>query len=333
MNVKITRSKFESLVEDLVDRSFKALEQALSDSKMSKDEITNILLVGGMTRMPMVQSKVEAYFGRAPRKDVNPDEAVASGAAIQGGVLSGDVNDVLLLDVTPLSFGIETMGGVMTKIIEKNTTIPTEGFQTFSTAEDNQDAVTIHVLQGERPSAAQNKSLGQFNLEGIPPATRGTPEIEVKFKLDADGILEVSAEEKKTGIKQNITIQANGGMSDEDIENAIRQAEENKEADELFSKQVEERNKSESLIYAVNKRMDGATDDNVSAKITALQTAVNDNNLDEMIAKQAELQTAIQDWNAAQQPQADVDAPEAESEAESTETDNVVDAEFEEIKD
>lgn len=218
MNIKVTRAKLEALVEDLVQRSLEPLKVALADADLSVNDITDVILVGGQTRMPMVQKKVAEFFGKEPRKDVNPDEAVAVGAAVQGGVLAGEVKDVLLLDVTPLSLGIETMGGVMTKLIEKNTTIPTKANQVFSTAEDNQSAVTIHVLQGERKQAMYNKSLGQFNLEGINPAPRGMPQIEVIFDLDADGILHVSAKDKQTGKEQKITIQASGGLSDAEIE-------------------------------------------------------------------------------------------------------------------
>lgn len=335
MDIQLTRAKFQSLVEPLIDRSFKAIDQAISDAGMSKTEITDILLVGGMTRMPLVQEKVSNHFGKEPRKDVNPDEAVATGAAIQGGVLSGDVNDVLLLDVTPLSIGIETMGGVMTKLIEKNTTIPTEATQQFTTAEDGQQAVTVHVLQGERKQAVDNKSLGQFELRGIPVhLKRGEPQIEIKLSLDADGILQVTAEEKKTGIKQEIRIEANGGMSEDEIAQAIQEAEANSEADAKFEKLVEETNKSETLIYGVKSRMEGAEDATVTAKIEALQAAVTAKDIEAMTSAQSELQGAIQQWNtdqqAAQQPQGDV---EQDVQAESTQDDGISDAEFEEVKD
>ena len=335
MDIQLTRAKFQSLVESLIDRSFKAIDQAISDAGISKSEITDILLVGGMTRMPLVQEKVANHFGKEPRKDVNPDEAVATGAAIQGGVLSGDVNDVLLLDVTPLSIGIETMGGVMTKLIEKNTTIPTEATQQFTTAEDGQQAVTVHVLQGERKQAVDNKSLGQFELRGIPVhLKRGEPQIEIKLSLDADGILQVTAEEKKTGIKQEIRIEANGGMSEDEIEQAIQEAEANSEADAKFEKLVEETNKSETLIYGVKSRMEGAEDATVTAKIEALQAAMTAKDVEAMTSAQAELQGAIQQWNtdqqAAQQPQSDV---EQDVRAESTADDGISDAEFEEVKD
>ena len=258
MNIKVTRAKLESLVEDLVQRSLEPLKVALADADLSVGDITDVILVGGQTRMPMVQAKVSEFFGKEPRKDVNPDEAVAVGACVQGGVLAGDVKDVLLLDVTPLSLGIETMGGVMTKLIEKNTTIPTKANQVFSTAEDNQSAVTIHVLQGERKQAGYNKSLGQFNLEGINAAPRGMPQIEVTFDLDADGILHVSAKDKSTGKEQKITIQASGGLSDEDIEKMVQEAEANKEADKKFEELVTARNQADQLVHGTRKQIEEA---------------------------------------------------------------------------
>ena len=245
---KITRAKLESLVEDLVDKSLEPLKLALKDAKISKDEISEILLVGGQTRMPLVQKKVSEFFGKDPRKDLNPDEAVAVGAAIQGSVLSGDTTDVLLLDVTPLTLGIETLGGVATPLIEKNTTIPTQKSQVFSTAEDNQTAVTVHVIQGERTQAAQNKSLGQFNLTDIPPATRGVPQIEVSFDLDANGILNVSAKDKNTGKEQSIVIKASSGLSDEDIEKMVKDAEANAEDDKKFEELVKTKNNADMLV-------------------------------------------------------------------------------------
>lgn len=334
LNVKITRAKLESLVEDLVDRSFVAMQNALKDADISISDITDTILVGGMTRMPMVQKKVAEFFGKEARKDVNPDEAVASGAAIQGGVLSGEVDDVLLLDVTPLSFGIEVAGNVMQKMIEKNTTIPTTGSEVFSTAQDNQQAVTIHVLQGERQQAAHNKSLGEFNLEGIRPAPRGVPQIEVTFELDADGILKVTAKDKDTGVSQNITIQANGGMSQEEIEAAIKDAEENAEADKLFAQKVTETNKSESLINAVKKELvDQEPVESIEAEITKLQAAIDAGDVSGMESGQQKLTAAFQTWLQAQQAaqQGNQEQPES-ADATSGKDDDIVDADFEEVK-
>ena len=257
---KITRAKLESLVEDLVDRSISPLETALKDAKLSKDKIDDILLVGGQTRMPLVQKKVQDFFGKEPRKDLNPDEAVAIGAAIQGSVLSGDTKDVLLLDVTPLTLGIETLGGVATPLIEKNTTIPTQKSQVFSTAEDNQTAVTVHVIQGERKQAAQNKSLGQFNLTDIPPAARGMPQIEVSFDLDANGILNVSAKDKNSGKEQSIVIKASSGLSDEDIEKMVKDAEANAEDDAKFEELVKVKNNADMLCHATSKTVSDSGD-------------------------------------------------------------------------
>ena len=338
MNVKVTRSKLESLVEDLVQRSLEPLKVALADADLSVSEITDVILVGGQTRMPMVQKKVAEFFGKEARKDVNPDEAVAIGAAVQGGVLAGDVKDVLLLDVTPLSFGIETMGGVMTKLIEKNTTIPTKANQVFSTAEDNQSAVTIHVLQGERKQASYNKSLGQFNLEGINPAPRGMPQIEVTFDLDADGILNVSAKDKTTGKEQKITIQANGGLTDEEIEKMVQEAEANKEADKKFEELVTTRNQADQMIHGTRKQMEEAGDAlpeddkvNIEKAIGELERVKSGDDKEAIDAKVQELATAAQKLMEIAQQKAQ--SQQAEGGEQAKPEDDVVDAEFEEVKD
>ena len=276
LNVKITRAKLESLVEDLVKRSLDPCRMALKDADLSASEIDEVILVGGQTRMPMVQKAVAEFFGKEPRKDVNPDEAVAVGAAIQGAVLSGDVKDVLLLDVTPLTLGIETMGGVATAVIDKNTTIPTKKSQTFSTAEDNQSAVTIHVVQGERKQAAQNKSLGRFDLSDIPPAQRGMPQIEVTFDIDANGILNVSAKDKATGKEQSIVIKASSGLSDEEVEQMVQDAAANADADKQFEEMVQVRNTADGLIHATRKTLEEAGDKATDEEKSTIEAAITD---------------------------------------------------------
>ncbi|MCP2041813.1 molecular chaperone DnaK [Neisseria sp. HSC-16F19] len=341
--MKITRAKFESLVEDLIARSIEPCRIAIKDAGLSVNDINDVILVGGQSRMPKVQEAVKDFFGKEPRKDVNPDEAVAVGAAIQGEVLGGGRSDVLLLDVTPLSLGIETMGGVMTKLITKNTTIPTKATQVFSTAEDNQNAVTIHVLQGEREKASANKSLGQFNLGDIPPAPRGMPQIEVTFDIDANGILHVSAKDKGTGKQANITIQASSGLSEEEIERMVKDAEANAEEDRKLTELVQSRNQAEALIHSVKKsladygdKLDAAEKDKIEAAIKEAEEAVKGDDKADIDAKAEALGAAGQKLGemlyADAQAQAE-QAGAADNAASGKADDDVLDAEFEEVKD
>ena len=334
---KITRAKLESLVEDLVDRSLAPLKLALEDAKLAIGDINEILLVGGQTRMPMVQQKVKDFFGKEPRKDLNPDEAVAVGAAIQGSVLSGDTKDVLLLDVTPLTLGIETLGGIATPLIEKNTTIPTQKSQVFSTAEDNQSAVTVHVIQGERKQAAQNKSLGQFNLTDIPPAARGTPQIEVSFDLDANCMLNVVAKDKNTGKEQSIVIKASSGLSDDDIEKMVKDAEANAEDDKKFESLVQAKNNADMLVHATRKSISEAGDkltdeekDAVETSTVKLEEAIKQDSLEAIEEATKNLNEVLTPLTQKLYPQAEEGSPDSPEETSSDE--NTVDAEFEEVK-
>jgi len=341
--VKITRAKLESLVEDLVARTIEPCKIAMKDAGVSNADIADVILVGGQTRMPMVQEKVKEFFGKEARKDVNPDEAVAVGAAIQGGVLQGEVKDVLLLDVTPLSLGIETMGGVMTKLIKKNTTIPTKASQVFSTADDNQSAVTIHVLQGEREMSSGNKSLGQFNLSDIPPAPRGMPQIEVTFNIDANGILHVSAKDKATNKEANITIKASSGLSEEEIQRMVADAEAHADEDKKAMELVTARNQLDALIHSTNKSLKEYGEQLSADEKAAIEAAVKEaeevvkgDDKDAIDAKAEALATAAQKLGekmyAAEQAKAQAAQGGAQAEAKADEGD-VVDAEFTEVKD
>lgn len=329
LNLKITRAKLESLVEDLIKRSLIPCKKAIDDAKLSTNDIDDIILVGGQTRMPLVQKKVSEFFGKEARKDVNPDEAVAMGAAIQGGVLGGDVKDVLLLDVTPLTLGIETMGGIMTPLIEKNTTIPTKKTQIFSTAEDNQTAVTIHALQGERKKALQNKSLGRFDLTDIPPAPRGTPQIEVAFDLDANGILNITAKDKSTGKEQSIVIKSSGGLSEDEINKMIKDAESNKEEDNKFEELVQIRNQADGMIHTIRKTLKEIKNEDEKNKIESLI-----NNLEETL-KSDDIKKIKDDLNKLTEEYSKI-YQKIYSDKKNTDSSNkkegdVVDAEYEEV--
>jgi len=336
---KITRAKLESLVEDLVDKSLEPLKLALKDAKISKGDINEILLVGGQTRMPLVQKKVADFFGKDPRKDLNPDEAVAVGAAIQGSVLSGDTTDVLLLDVTPLTLGIETLGGVATPLIEKNTTIPTQKSQVFSTAEDNQTAVTVHVIQGERTQAAQNKSLGQFNLTDIPAAARGVPQIEVSFDLDANGILNVSAKDKNTGKEQSIVIKASSGLSDEDIEKMVKDAEANAEDDKKFEELVKTKNNADMLVHATRKTIEESEDkledeekNQVEEALKGLEEAISSEDIEAIESATKNLNDVLTPLTQKLYKQENAEGQSDTNTDEDGSSENTVDAEFEEVK-
>ncbi|ARC53137.1 molecular chaperone DnaK [Candidatus Riesia pediculischaeffi] len=343
MNIKVTRAKLESLVEDLIRRSMNPVEIALKDANLSIGQIQDVILVGGQTRMPMVQRAVADFFGKDPRKDVNPDEAVAIGAAVQGGVLAGDVKDVLLLDVTPLSLGIETMGGVMTTLISKNTTVPTKHSQIFSTAEDNQSAVTIHILQGERKRSSDNKSLGQFNLDGIQPAPRGIPQIEVTFDIDADGILHVSAKDKKTGREQKIAIKASSGLREEEIRKMVNDAKVNAESDRKFEELVRVKNQADQLIHSTRKQLaeiSGVTSEekqDLEKHLNILEMHIKtedkqkiESSIQDVINSSSKLLEKYKDNKSTEDNQKNQNDFSSKKE---NNKENIVDAEFEEVKD
>jgi molecular chaperone DnaK len=346
LNVKVTRAKLESLVDDLIARSIEPCKIALKDAGLSASEIDDVILVGGQSRMPKVQEEAQNFFGKEPRRDVNPDEAVAMGASIQGGVLGGDVKDVLLLDVTPLSLGIETLGGVMTKLIDKNTTIPTKAQQVFSTADDNQTAVTVHVLQGERERADANKSLGRFDLQDIPPSPRGMPQIEVTFDIDANGILHVSAKDKATGKEQSIVIKASSGLSDDEVDKMVKDAEAHADEDKKFQELVGVRNQADTMIHATRKSMEELGDkleadekSNIEAAIKELEEVIKTDDLAEIEAKtkaltdaSAKMAERLYAEQAQQGGDAGAETAQAGAEQASDTNDDVVDAEFEEVK-